>query len=213
MTPDTIHKEKIGDRAGFAIWLVNGEHVRKSLNENFVGYDQHACLSCIPTNEFWIDAETNPEERHFFIDHLITEQRALAKGLPRKDAAELADKLEKRERAKLLHLRDTSSKKDISEIISKIHRTHLPEYRGKIAIWLVNGTEVRNYFSPEYFEGGHDLVYNFIPSLEIWIEEILSYQEQKFIILHELHERFLMSEGKDYHHAHPGATQIEDRYR
>jgi hypothetical protein len=77
----------------------------------------------------------------------------------------------------------------------------------------VNGKAVRDYCDVEYAEGGHGLVYSYIPKNEIWIENSLSTRETQFIVLHELHERNLMSKGKDYHHAHLGATIVEDYYR
>ena len=80
-------------------------------------------------------------------------------------------------------------------------------------MWLVDGNLVRSFFLLDYCEGGHDLVYPFIPKNEIWIEEAISPQERKFIILHELHERHLMDQGKSYKNAHIGATEVEDYYR
>ena len=72
---------------------------------------------------------------------------------------------------------------------------------------------VRSLFLPDYAEGGHDKVYKFIPKNEIWIEIKLSKRERKFIILHELHERYLMAHGEIYSKAHRSATIIEDYAR
>ena len=71
----------------------------------------------------------------------------------------------------------------------------------------------QKFFLLDYCEGGHDKVYPFIPKNEVWIEKAISHQERKFIILHELHERYLMSQGKSYKNAHIGATEVEDHYR
>lgn len=38
-------------------------------------------------------------------------------------------------------------------------------------------------------------------------------RDRKFILLHELHERALMTKGKDYPHGHAKATAVEDYYR
>src|SRR3990167_9498325 len=84
---------------------------------------------------------------------------------------------------------------------------------GDCAVWLVDGNLVRSFFLLDYCEGGHDLVYPFIPKKEICLEEALSPEERKFIIFLEIHERYLMSRGKSYKNAHIGATEVEDYYR
>jgi hypothetical protein len=121
---------------------------------------------------------------------------------------------EKKERQKTIHLTEphleTESKK---ELLEKIHTKKIDQFATHLHLWLINGEIVRDTVCIEYFDGGHDRVYSFIPVGEIWIEEQLSPKEQLFILLHELHERFLMGQGKDYKHAHRGATQVEDFYR
>jgi hypothetical protein len=198
----------------YKVWLVQGEYIRKDIDENFVGYDEHYHLTFIPKYEFWIDESTDPSEHQFFIDHLVVEAREMEKGRTYEEASKKADGYEKKERAKALHIKTRKSNvSPTPDILGKIHIRHLKEFSNKINIWLVDGKAVRDYVFVEYAEGGHDVVYSFIPEYEIWIENTLSPLEQKFIILHELHERFLMSQGKDYPHAHRGATQVEDYYR
>src|SRR5581483_4909933 len=105
------------------------------------------------------------------------------------------------------------SREKNKKMLERIRRTQYRKFKGPVEVWRVDGQLVRDLFSTDYGEGGHDRVYPFIPKNEIWIEETLPAQEMHFILLHELHERYLMGEGKDYRHAHAGATQIEDRYR
>ena len=61
--------------------------------------------------------------------------------------------------------------------------------------------------------GGKDRFYQFVQENEIWLEEALAPEEVPFILVHELHERAEMGKGKDYPHAHMGATEVEDYYR
>lgn len=214
MNTKDVYIKKLEPVGKHKVWLVNGELVRKNINENFVAYDEHYHLPFIPKNEFWIDESTNPSEWHFFIDHLINEQWQIEQGKTYAEANKKADTLEKRERAKLLHIENhTDTKETTKEILNKIHVKIWKEFSDVITVWRVDGKTVRDYFLIEYAEAGHDKVYSFIPKNEIWVEEILSEEEAKFELLHELHERYLMCNGKDYAHAHLGATDVEDRYR
>lgn len=209
-----LYKEKIEDIGAYSVWIVDGEYVRKELDENFVGFDQYLHLQFIPKNEMWIDEATNPDERHFFVDHLLAERWAVQAGSSPEEAYLKADAYEKKERQKIIHLTDphleTESKK---KLLKKIHKKRIGQFATNLHLWLVDGEIVRDTMCIEYFDGGHDRVYSFIPTGEVWIEEQLSKKEQFFILLHELHERFLMGQGKDYAHAHRGATQVEDFYR
>ena len=101
----------------------------------------------------------------------------------------------------------------MKEILEKIRVKKWSAYSDIITVWRVDGKIVRDYFLIEYADGGHDKVYSFIPKNEVWIEEVLPDDEAKFILLHELHERYLMCNGKDYALIHvtacwiyPGAT-------
>lgn len=216
-----IYKQELKAVGKYAVWLVDGEYIRKELDENFVGYDAQAHLKFIPKFELWIDKSSNPDEHHFFIDHLLTEAKAIEDGYSYEEASLKADRFEKKERAKVIDhpaLRAPLLSKEgkhtfpSADILEKIHTSLYKESAG-LKIWFVDGKAVRDYCDVEYAEGGHDLVYSYIPKNEIWIENSLSTRETQFIVLHELHERNLMSKGKDYHHAHLGATIVEDYYR
>jgi hypothetical protein len=72
----------------------------------------------------------------------------------------------------------------------------------------VNGEYVRNEMSKEipdavdFMLGAHDVVYDYIPKNEIWIDRANSLLDRKSIMLHELKERDAMSKGKEYEDAH-----------
>lgn len=210
-----VHKKKVGEHEGLEVWLVDGERVRKEIDENFVEYDHHARFHFIPSNEIWIDGETNEDERKYFLDNISWERKYLAEGITLGEAIEKADALETRERHESQRVKNIlASHHARKKALEKIRKEKLGKYStDSVAIWLVDGEVVRDVYLVEYAEGGHDLVYSFVPRGEIWIEEILHPDERKFIILHELHERFLMAGGKDYPHAHKGATIVEDHYR
>lgn len=209
-----VYYKKIAKLNKHSVWLVNGELIRRDIEEDFVNFDQYFHLNFIPKDEFWIDKESPKHEWHYFIDHLRIENRLMSRGISYSKALKIADKLEERERKKSILVRRIRKKHlQKQEIVNKIHKRLLAKYSKKVKIWLVNGELVRDIFLLEYAEGGHDKVYHFIPKDEIWIESNLSEKERKFIILHELHERYLMSKGWKYKKAHRSATKAEDHCR
>jgi len=78
---------------------------------------------------------------------------------------------------------------------------------------IVDGAIVRQYLDPEFTQGGHHLVYPYIPKGEIWIEKAVRPKERPFILNHELVERRLMSRGTSYDAAHEYATAAEKDLR
>lgn len=209
-----FHLKKIGAFDGIIIWLVDGGRVRKEHNENFVQSGGHIHFPFIPTDEFWIDVGTDSREHGFFIDRFLAERILIASGTQRETAAEIAATLERHEREATLSREIRELKDRQRALIKRIHRKPFTPYHSNhLAVWLVDGKLVRDLIFLEYDAGGHDRVYPWIPEREIWIEEALPPKERPFILVHELHERFLMGLGKRYPEAHQGATIIEDRLR
>jgi len=209
-----IYIKKINTVGDCAVWLVDGALIRKEINENFVKCSINTKSSFVPKNEFWIDEDLDPKEYRYFIDRFIYEKGLLDSGENYAKADKKADEFEKNERQNSVEvLQISESKHSKKDLLEKIKIKVIEKYSDKIKIWLVDGNLVRSFFLLDYCEGGHGLVYPFIPKNEIWIEEALSPEERKFIILHELHERHLMSQGKSYKNAHIGATEVEDHYR
>lgn len=85
-----------------------------------------------------------------------------------------------------------------------LNKKELKKYHaGQLRIYTVNPTFVRNNYDVGYTLGGHDLVYpEYVPSNEIWLDETMSPQEIEFTLLHELYERYKMSQGLTYEDAH-----------
>ena len=200
--------EKIGKRGEISIWIVNGKLIRDSLDIEFTNFGQHFRFDFIPLNEFWLDVEAEPNERKYFIDHLLSEWKAMKDGLIYEDALTMASKVEFVERQK-----DELSKNILDSrgriMLQTIHKESLGITNDGIAVWRVDGKKIRSNFDIDFTEGGHDLVYDFVPEKEIWLDDDLLTEELSYVLLHELHERKLMSSGLAYNDAHGGMGEIE----
>jgi hypothetical protein len=199
------------DVAGFSVWIVDGQYIRNNINEEFTNFDQHYHFKFIPKKEFWIDKEHAHKEEDYFIDHLLIENYLMKKGYTHDTALKKADQIEQKERRKSAYFKRYFKKKKLTkkETIDKIHKKLLKKYSNKIKVWIINGELVRDLFFIDFTEGGHDKVYNFVPENEIWLDDDLSKGEMKFVLLHEIHERNLMSKGMNYEKAHRSSSRIE----
>lgn len=93
-----------------------------------------------------------------------------------------------------------------------IYRLKIGKRKG-FDIWIVDGAKVRRELFIEFFVGGHDQRYKFIPEGEIWIDNSISVEEAEFTIIHEIFERELMKQGINYVPAHHLAAQEELKAR
>jgi hypothetical protein len=200
--------KKIDEIGHMAVWVVDGRYVRKNIDEEFTNFGQHYCFPFIPSHEFWIDKEHGSGEKQFFIDHLLVEHRLMAGGMAYDQALEKADAVERKERRNTKLIRDISRlrKKDI---IKDIHKRLIRKYSGAVDVWIVKGKLVRSLYFIDFTEGGHDRVYHFVPKNEVWLDDDLGPGERRFVLLHELHERHLMTLGWPYSRAHRSASRIE----
>ncbi|MFA5133718.1 MAG: hypothetical protein WC459_02870 [Patescibacteria group bacterium] len=203
----SIYIKKVGKMGKISIWTVNGEKVRKNLDEEFTNFGQHFRFKVIPEYEFWLDREAQPNERRFFVNHLLTEWKLMKNGMTFSKAIDIADAKEEQERKRTRDLKRIltahgapSSKKVHSKLLCKMK---------KISIWLINGRLVRSDFDIDFTEGGHDLVYNFVPKNEVWLDDDIISEERPYVLLHELFERSLMAKGLSYHQAHRRASKLE----
>lgn len=209
MEKKDIYLKKLGRRGRITIWLVDGALIRKELDpEEFTNFGQHFKFSYIPEYEFWIDKEAVPDERKYFIDHLLAEWKFMRKGDSYFKALEKADLIEKSEREKSREVKKIINR-DPSEQLKAIRRRLLGKAKNEVAVWLVDGNLVRSVFLPYFTEGGHNLKYSFIPKEEIWLDNDLITEERPYVILHELYERSLMEKGSYYSQAHRKASKLE----
>lgn len=188
------------------VWEVDGSVVRRDIDPDFVNFGQHYHYHYIPANEFWIDRERSHDEVWFFITHLLTEHKAMARGTPYAHALALGDRAEAAERFK--SERYEEAKKHDEPAAREIYKEQLATL-GDVTVWLVDGEMVRDLYRIDFTAGGHGYVYTFIPLKEIWIDDDISPDERFYTIVHEFLERKLMIKGKKYHPAHRAATKVE----
>lgn len=206
-----IYVKKVDKINETDIWIVDGKKIRSELDIEFVNFGHHFIFPYIPRSEFWLDKEAAPNERCFYVNRMLTECDLISKGISYPEARKFTDKKEKAERKKrsVKTLEKILNKKDLQE---KSHCQLLKKLENGINIWLVHGKIVRDVFDIDFTEGGHDLVYNYVPKNEVWIDNDLLASERPFVILHELFERSLMSE-LSYDKAHEKASRLEWKAR
>jgi len=202
--------EKIITVSDIDVWIVDGMYIRTNIDREFTNFGQYYRFKFIPKNEFWIDKEKIGGEEDFYIEHLLVENRLMEEGMPYEQAIDKANRAEKKLRKEVL-LAKEEIRPDMTkaEYIEKAHKKLLTKYSNGIKVWIVDGALVRTVFFMDFTEGGHDQVYKFVPKGEVWLDDDLSEKEIKLILLHELHERCLMSQGWDYDTAHRKASSIE----
>jgi hypothetical protein len=81
--------------------------------------------------------------------------------------------------------------------------------RDGLTVRMVRGEIVRRHLDPCFIFGGHDLVYDYIPAKEVWIDIRQDRREVPYTLFHELRERALMKRGWSYDRAHAKATEEE----
>ncbi len=200
--------KKLDEIGPLTVWVVDGQYIRKNVDEEFTNFGQHFRFRFIPSREFWIDEEHGPGEERFFVDHLLVERRLMAEGMGYDKALERADAVERRERRKAELVREIA-RLPKKGIVENIHKRLLNKYSGAVSVWIVKGELVRSLYFIDFTEGGHDKVYHFVPKNEVWLDDDLGAGERRFVLLHELHERHLMTLGWPYFKAHRSASKIE----
>jgi len=208
--------KKYGEVDEFIVWIVDGFYIRQNIDIDFNNFGQHCRFKYIPKNEFWLDRQTesNAGEEKYFIEHLLVEHKLMAAGKDYNDALDEGNQAEMEIRGKDQRVKKLKErlKTDRNFVLQKIRQKLLPEYSNeKIRTFVVDSFLVRSLFYIDWVAGGHDKIYPaFIPTNELWIDNDLVDEERRFVILHELHERRLMSFDNDYEKAHASALKIEN---
>ena len=108
--------------------------------------------------------------------------------------------------------------RDISRVMDPVRKIVDPKmFRERLLkslangnkVWLVHGDLIRSVLDIDFTQGGHSLVYEFVPPGDIWIDNDLEWQERGFVILHEMNELGKMQQGWDYDKAHENSSEIE----
>jgi hypothetical protein len=193
---------------GFSVVEVDGSAVRRTLDDNFTNFAHHYTLSAIPRDELWVDRGAKPEEIPIYISHMLTEYRLMASGMPYDKALDVADRAERADRAKGMFRRESAGVAPEHVKIRLFGTTPTG-----IKIWLVNGKAVRDMLDVDFTEGGHWLVYGWVPLKEIWIDNDVQPRERALVLLHEFYEARQMVKGLSYDKAHNKALNIEWRAR
>ena len=204
---------KDDQRGDFQVWIVDGAYVRGHIDEEFTNFGQHYRYPYIPEKEFWIDQEAEHDERSFFIDHLLVEHELMAKGMPYGDALTEADRAERMERRRAGDVRKVTHQGQSLPDPATVHEQLWKKLENGISVWIVNGRLVRSAYDIDFTAGGHDRVYEFVPTGEVWIDDAIEESERAFVLLHELHERNLMGKGMPYNQAHAESSRLEFRCR
>jgi len=201
--------EKVEEHEGLDVWVVDGSYIRGHIDEEFTNFGQHYRYKYIPANEFWIDHEAKNNERRFFIDHLLTEHRLMAKGMPYEKALEEADRVERKERRLAGDVSRLTHRGQQLPQGHDVHERLWKKLENGLTVWIVNGRLVRSVFDIDFTAGGHDYVYEFVPENEVWIDNDVEESERGYVLVHELHERNRMAEGLPYSKAHAESSRLE----
>lgn len=191
--------KKVGSFSGIEVFYVSGYWIRRNLDKQFPNFGYNENFKFIPKNEFWIDYENGKKEARYWIDYFLAFRNFRGQGMRYKRAVNEANKVEKRERSKQRYLASVTEDGPTSKAYKKIHKKRiLTKYTDKLHIWIVRGNHVRDLFDLDFNQGGHELVYHFIPKNEIWIDDDVYKKEIPYVLIHELHERWLMKKGWRY---------------
>src|SRR5258708_19402742 len=79
-SPRMPYVERLEQRGGLSVWLVDGSYVRRNIDEEFSNFGHHYSCSAIPQDEVWLDQEAVPDEQRFFLHHAVVERELMAQG-------------------------------------------------------------------------------------------------------------------------------------
>lgn len=200
---------RLGSKYGLKILSVDPQKIRsKSLSDQEFG--DYWCSDDskeVEENTLWVASTLSKEEIDYAAEQARKRLLLLARGLSQRAAYERALAGSKAHREK-------SEKKFLKEVkkTNRFYEKKLGEIiqdDGKVSVWLVNGRAVRDEYKTDFVEGGHGVVYPWIPKSEIWIDNSVPVAERKFILKHEAHERHEMLNGMEYDAAHERAAMAE----
>jgi hypothetical protein len=166
----------------------------------------------IPKGEIWISEKLAAREGVFFIANALSRLSREAAGLSQERAYEEGLEVDRllREKRNGIEFRNGKPHRQVPEKVYLGLYATLPDQKGEVEVWLVDGNVVRSYYKTVYTEGGHGHVYPWVPKTQIWIEDGVDHREMPFIVCHEYLERRLMrDEGMEYDPAHEVCSKVE----
>jgi hypothetical protein len=204
---------QLDERGDMKVWVVDGSYIRGHIDEEFTNFGQHYRFPFIPLNELWLDDATETDEQQFFIDHLLVENRLMAKGVSYEKAIVAGDQAERKERRRAGDVARLTHHGQKLPDGHDVHKRLWKRLENSVAVWIVSGRMVRSVFDIDFTEGGHDYVYEFVPEKEVWIDDDILEPERPYVLVHELHERNRMALGWPYSKAHAESSRVEYRCR
>jgi uncharacterized protein YoaH (UPF0181 family) len=196
-------------RGDLQVWIVDGSYIRGNIDEEFTNFGQHFRFPFIPLLELWLDVEGAPDEKSFFIDHLVVEHKLMSEGKSYGEAIVAADKVEREERRKAGDVDRVTNNEERLPLGEQMHIRLWKKLENGVEVWIVDGRLIRSVFNIDFTAGGHEFVYEFVPFCEVWIDNDIKQYEMGYVALHELHERNRMMEGIPYSKAHEESSALE----
>jgi hypothetical protein len=204
-----------GKYEGYTIRLIDATRFRGTSrkHQEYGLWATHADFEEIPEREIWLDDQSDPKDRPYFLKNAAAYLEKLREGESQGDAYDYGKTVEEAEREKS---KDGSRPfhDEVPDGVYLKHRQMLDLDGEQVQVWIVNGFIVRNIYKTDFVSGGNAYVYPFMPEDEIWLANHMSDEEMDFTLLHETTERSLMkSEQLDYDDAHQYASKVEFQAR
>jgi len=175
------------------IKIVDGFKIRNTFDDEFGILADYINTPYMKPGEIWLDRAFLAEKKKILAEY--NENRKLVK----KFGYEKAKKMMRFKVAKNFKIETV--------------KIALLKKQGNLKIYLVKGRKIRDNLDPNFYFGGHYLVYNYVPRNEVWIDDSVTPKERKYILVHELFELNLMKKGKSYNNAHDYANAAEKEAR
>jgi hypothetical protein len=192
--------------AEILVRVINAKEMRDSSldDEEFGLVALHEDIpKVIPKGEIWVADDV--EDQRWILDGALARQLALDRGANSSDAYDHGLRVERAEQEKYngIKLRGPG------EVPAGVRQQYLGLYKG-LRVWSVDGPLVRETWKTDFTQGGHDLVYPWIPGPdEVWLESDLKVEERPDVLLHEGNEHGLMADGMGYDEAHRRSSRVE----
>jgi hypothetical protein len=166
----------------------------------------------VPGGEVWISRRHFPREGVFLIAHALARLGARRRGLSEEAADEKGLNAERQVREDLTgeEFRDGRPHRQVPEKIYERLYATIPDPDGPVKAWVIDGYFARCWYKTDYAEGGHYVVFPWVPTREIWLEKDTDPRELPYILAHEyLEMRMMRDRGLGYDHAHEIASRME----
>jgi hypothetical protein len=209
-----LNKTKYLVHADCTVYTVNGFAVRNASKAdeefgNFATRDEFP--DAIGTREVWVSEKLAPREGVFFAANALTRLARVAAGaLDAAYEAGLEAERDLREAINGVEFRDGKPHRRVPDELYLAEYVTLPDPKGDVTVWLVDGNLARSYYKTDYTQGGHAYVYPWVPKPQVWVEDGTDHREIPFVVCHEYLERRLMRDGGlEYDRAHEIASALE----